>query len=157
MGVQIGRRRATSGDAPQLALGGQPPSASPSVDSGQHRLRIGGYYLGMSFQRLRPLFLIAGGLLTGCQMTPTAPPEPDLQLLQAAPLELPPTCSASGSFYVAFTVDGAGRTGDIRVSDAPPCIQEALTAWVESFRYQPPGRPVPAAIEWLMVAAPRGT
>ncbi|HEY8537896.1 MAG TPA: hypothetical protein VIL28_03455 [Steroidobacteraceae bacterium] len=115
----------------------------------------------MRFERLPirvSLFLIAAWLLYGCQVTPTArPPEPELRLLQSAPLELPAACSASGSFYVAFTVDGAGRTGDIRVSDAPSCVRDALTAWVESFRYAPPGRATPAAIEWMMVTAPRGS
>lgn len=107
---------------------------------------------------LAALFSLAV-LLAGCQTAPPAVrfPEPELQLLRSAPLTLPSACEAAGSFFVSFTVSTTGRTRDIRAADAPACVQEALTAWVESFEYAPPARTTPAAIEWLMVSAKRGS
>lgn len=82
---------------------------------------------------------------------------PDLQLLESSELSLPLGCIASGSFVVSFTVATTGRTDAIRAPDAPDCVQDALTAWVASFRYQPPARPTPASMEWMMVTARRGS
>ncbi len=99
------------------------------------------------------------GLLAACQTTPPPArlPEPQLQLLRSEPLTLSSGCDASGSFFVSFTVATSGRTDDIHAPDAPPCVQEALTAWVASFEYAPPAQATPAAIEWLMVSAKRGS
>jgi hypothetical protein len=97
-------------------------------------------------------------LLSACQTTPRkSPPEPELRLLEAASLELPVGCTASGSFVVAFTVAPSGHTSDIRPPAAPICVQQALTAWVTSFRYAPPAHATPTSIEWLMVTGKRGT
>lgn len=102
--------------------------------------------------------LAAFVVLAGCKTVPPArAPAPDLQLLRAAPLDISGDCEAAGSFVVSFTVSTSGRTRDIRSTDAPPCVQQALTAWVESFEYAPPARPTPAAVEWLMVTAKRGS
>jgi hypothetical protein len=106
-----------------------------------------------------PLFLITGALaLAGCQTTPTAPPPaPALQLIQSQPLVLAPDCQANGSFFVEFSVLSDGRTGRIQAPQGPSCVQQALTAWVSSFRYSPPGRDTPAGVEWMMVTASKGT
>lgn len=94
--------------------------------------------------------------LAGCQTTPTAAP-PSLQLIQSQPLVLAPDCKASGSFFIRFSVLSDGRTGEIQAPQGPACVQQALTAWVSSFRYSPPGQVTPAGLEWLMVTASKGT
>lgn len=104
------------------------------------------------------LFLIVGAMaLAGCQTTPTSAPAAALQLIQSQPLVLAPDCRASGSFFVEFSVLSDGRTGRIQAPEGPTCVQQALTAWVNSFRYSPPGRDTPAGVEWMMVTAPKGT
>lgn len=105
--------------------------------------------------------LLSGSLLAlaGCQTTPTAPPAPApaLQLIQSQPLVLAPDCQANGSFFVEFSVLSDGRTGRIQAPEGPTCVQQALSAWVSSFRYSPPGRDTPAGVEWMLVTAPKGT
>jgi hypothetical protein len=109
--------------------------------------------------KLAPLAATSFAVLAaGCKTVPPArAPEPDLQLLNAAPLVIPGGCDASGSFFVSFTVSTTGLARDIRSADAPSCVQEALTAWVESFQYAPPARPVQTGIEWMMVSAKSGS
>ena len=109
--------------------------------------------------KLTRYMLLGGALvLAGCQTTPTAaPPAPSLQLIQSQPLVLAPDCEASGSFFVEFSVLGDGRTGRIQAPAGPTCVQQALTAWVSSFRYSPPGQDRPAGVEWMMVTASKGT
>lgn len=105
-----------------------------------------------------PLLLLSGAVvLAGCQTMPTAPPPPALQLVQSQPLVLAEDCNASGSFFVEFSVLSDGRTGRIQAPQGPACVQQALTTWVSSFRYAPPGQDIPAGVEWLMVTAPKGT
>ena len=108
---------------------------------------------------LRFLALLATvALVAACQVPSTKSyPAAQLQLLEAAPLDVPRDCTASGSFHVAFTVSASGRTRDIRPPDAPDCIQQALTAWIESFRYAPTRADTPTAVEWMLVSAKRGT
>jgi len=95
--------------------------------------------------------------LAACQapgpVRPATPPT--LQLLGAAPLEVPASCQASGSVIVAFAVDPEGGTSQIQPAAAPACLQQALTAWVASFRYAPPAIPTRTSVEWLMVEARR--
>lgn len=102
---------------------------------------------------------VALALLSGCQLAPRLDtPEPTLELMQAAPLDIPAGCVASGSFVVSFSVATTGRATQIESpADAPECVQSALVAWVESFRYVPPARTTPTAVEWLMVSAKRGS
>lgn len=95
--------------------------------------------------------------LAGCQTTPTAPPAPALDLIRSQPLVLAEDCNASGSFFVEFSVLSDGRTGNIQAPQGPACVQQALTAWVSSFRYAPPGRDTPAGMEWMLVTAAKGT
>ena len=99
--------------------------------------------------------MIAAG---GCQTTPTvAPPAPALQLVESQPLALAADCDASGSYFVAFTVLRDGRTGEIQAPQGPACVQQALTAWVSTFRYASPGQETPMGMEWMMVTARKGT
>lgn len=104
--------------------------------------------------------VIVGAIaLTGCQTTsvgPSAPPVPELKLLDSQPLTLAEACEASGSYFVEFVVLSDGRTGSIQAPEGPACVQQALTAWVSTFRYAPPGQQVPAGVEWMMVSGRRG-
>jgi hypothetical protein len=106
--------------------------------------------------------LFVGALaLTGCRTAPpvqsSALPAPELQLLEAQPLALAEGCEASGSYFVEFTVLSDGSTGNVRAPSGPPCVQQALTAWVGTFRYAPPGQQTPAGVEWMVVTGRRGS
>jgi hypothetical protein len=103
--------------------------------------------------------LILGAIaLSGCQTMPTTTPTaPSLRLLEARPFTVADNCAASGSYFVEFTVLSDGSTGDIQAPDGPACVQEALTAWVSSFRYEAPGRQIPSGVEWMMVTARKGS
>ena len=105
----------------------------------------------------RPLAVAALTLLAGCQLTPPAPVPPSLQLMESQPLVLAPGCEASGSVSVEFTVRMDGTTDGLKLSPAPECVREALTAWVTSFRYLPPAADIPTGVEWLLVSARRGS
>jgi hypothetical protein len=105
----------------------------------------------------RLLAFAALTLLAGCQLTPPAPVQPSLQLMESQPLVLAPGCEASGSVSVEFTVRMDGTTDRLKFSPAPDCVREALTAWVSSFRYLPPAADVPTGVEWLIVSARRGS
>lgn len=96
--------------------------------------------------------------LSGCQTTPTKAPssKPTLRLLQSQPLKVADNCEASGSYFVEFTVLGDGSTGDIQPPTGPACVQQALTAWVSSFRYAASGQEIPSGVEWMMVTARKG-
>lgn len=104
---------------------------------------------------------LALGVVAACHAPPEvrpAPPASPLQLLGSDPLRVPDTCRAEGSFFVAFTVERNGTTRDIQQpAAAPQCLQQALTAWVASFRYSPQTGQVPAGIEWLQVEARKGS
>src|SRR5262245_12467331 len=100
------------------------------------------------------LFTIGAAIaaLAGCQSLPSAPPpSPPLQMIRSSEFSLPPSCQASGSVVVAYTVYEDGQTGNIDVPAAPQCVQRALTEWVASFKYSPQSAQVPASIEWLLV------
>ena len=102
--------------------------------------------------------LAALTFLAGCQLTPPASVEtPSLQLMESQPLVLAPGCEASGSVMVEFIVRMDGSTDALKLSPAPECVREALTAWVSSFRYLPPASDVPSGVEWLLVSARRGS
>ena len=105
----------------------------------------------------RCLAVAALTLLAGCQLTPPAPVPPSLQLMESQPLVLAPGCEASGSVLVEFTVRMDGTPDRLKLSPAPECVREALTAWVSSFRYLPPAADIPTGVEWLLVSARRGS
>nr|WP_298724111.1 hypothetical protein [uncultured Steroidobacter sp.] len=97
-------------------------------------------------------------VLSGCQTTPTTlPSPPSLRLVDSRPLTFAENCEASGSYFVEFTVLSNGSTGDIQAPNGPACVQDALTAWVSSFRYDAPGQEIPSGVEWLMVTARKGS
>lgn len=102
---------------------------------------------------------ISLAVLAGCQLAPPAPdvPPSSLQLMESQPLALAPGCEASGSVFVEFMVRMDGTTDALKVSPAPACLRDALTAWVSSFRYLPPTADTPAGVEWLLVSARRGS
>jgi hypothetical protein len=98
--------------------------------------------------------------LSGCQTAPTASheaPSPALQLIESQPLRLAEDCQANGSYFVEFTVLNDGRTGRVHAPAAPACVQQALAAWVESFRYAPPKSETVSGVEWMLVSAKRGS
>jgi hypothetical protein len=97
--------------------------------------------------------------LTACQSVPEKPalPQSDLKLLRSAPLQLPATCTATSSIIVDFTVLESGQTDNIRPASGPECLQQALTAWVASFRYAPVTAQMPSSVEWLLVEAKKGS
>src|SRR5437868_11212026 len=90
------------------------------------------------------LFAAAAAVLAACQAPGPVrpPPSPPLRLLGSQPLNLPDSCQHQGSVFVAFTVNRSGQTSDIQPDAAPACVQQALTAWVASFRYSPPAEQV---------------
>lgn len=77
--------------------------------------------------------------------------------MESQPLVLAPGCEADGSVSVEFTVRMDGTPGALKLSPAPECVREALTAWVSSFRYLPPAADIPTGVEWLLVSARRGS
>ena len=99
-------------------------------------------------------------LLAGCQVAPPAPqlPQaPTLQLIDSQPLVLAPGCEASASVFVKFVVRSDGRTDALEMPPTKPCVRDALTAWVSSFRYAPIPAATPAGVEWMLVTARRGS
>lgn len=102
---------------------------------------------------------ILASLVAACQSQAPLrpPPEAPLQLIESSSLSLPDACQATGSFVIAYTIREDGKTADIDLPPAPPCVQQALTAWVASFRYSPQSTPVPATLEWLLVEAKQGS
>lgn len=109
--------------------------------------------------RGRTLAILALAVLAGCQLAPPAQQAPpsSLLLMESQPLALAPGCEASGSVFVEFMVRMDGTTDSLKVSQAPACVRDALTAWVSSFRYLPPTADTPAGVEWLLITARRGS
>lgn len=99
-------------------------------------------------------------LFAGCSTAPRPrieAPSPPLQLVEAKPLHLADDCLAKDSVLVEFTVRTDGRTDQVKFPPVSPCVRDALTAWVSSFRYVPPPTETPAAVEWLVVSARKGS
>jgi hypothetical protein len=100
--------------------------------------------------------VLCGFALTACKTpapVPSAPATlpPSLRVLESAALTLPANCHASGSYVVEFKVLENGRTGSIQPANAPACVNQALTAWIASFRYAPQPEPVASSVEWMLV------
>jgi hypothetical protein len=107
--------------------------------------------------------VLAGLLLVvaGCAPLPREPavvPPPPLQLLGADPLELPDGCEpVAGRVYrTTYVVLPDGRVIDAASGSGEGCVEEALRAWVGSFRYGPIDARTPAVIDWIAVTATRG-
>lgn len=105
-----------------------------------------------------PLAAMAMLIVAGCGSLPTVPQAPQLELISSQPLALAADCQAEGTFRVEFAVRADGQVDSVSAAPAPSCVQDGLRAWVQSFRYAPTGTaaPIPHAVEWLMVSAPRG-
>jgi hypothetical protein len=102
--------------------------------------------------------LIAAIALAGCAATaPRAPPAP-LELLDAGAVVLPADCAPGpGVVYrTAFVVQGDGRVAGIASQSGFGCVQQALEAWVTTFRYRPVAEAAPAVVDWMAVTATRG-
>jgi hypothetical protein len=97
--------------------------------------------------------------LGGCQLSPPVPEAapPELELLDSQPLVLADSCVADGSVFVEFTVRADGRADDLKLPSVPACVRDALSAWVDSFRYSPPGAETPTGLEWMLVSARKGS
>jgi hypothetical protein len=109
---------------------------------------------------LRLALLLNVVTLSACQSSRPLQPEfpaAPLQLLDSRALELPDSCQPRGSVVVDFMVLESGQTDEIRPAAAPECVQQALTAWVATFRYSPIGAKSPATVEWLLVEAKKGS
>jgi hypothetical protein len=102
--------------------------------------------------------LIALGLV-GCQSAPTRIPAPPAQpqLISAAPLSIEDSCRVDGAVLVEYTVLRNGQTANVDLASAPDCARDALTAWVNSYRYAPQRADVSARFEWILVSAKRGS
>jgi hypothetical protein len=107
------------------------------------------------------VIVVAILLVAGCTSTPeregAAPPAPELQLIRTGPLDIPADCAVSGGavYRTNFVVQSDGRVSEARTDPAPECLQRALVAWIEGAQYAPPGRAVPATVDWMLVSAPR--
>ena len=77
--------------------------------------------------------------------------------MESQPLVLAPGCDASGSVFVEFIVRMDGTTERCKLSPAPACVREALTAWVSSFRYLPPAADTADRRRMAAVSARRGS
>ena len=87
-----------------------------------------------------------------------SPPPSPLQLVSAAPFDLPAGCVATGGLVYRTTFD-VGTNGRVSnpASTADGCVEAALRLWVATFQYQPLPERAAVAFDWLVVTAARGT
>jgi hypothetical protein len=114
---------------------------------------------GRRSRRVCTLALCVGVLLGGCVSTqPALPPAPELQLVDAGTLQVPPDCDPeSGAVYrTAFVVRPDGRVESVASESGEGCVQQALREWVSTFRYRPVDEPTAAVLDWMSVTAARG-
>ena len=114
---------------------------------------------GAECRRLRvPAVALAAGLLLGGCAAPrvVSLQPPELQLLDAGALEMPPDCEpARGVVYrTGFVVLPDGRVEAVASGSDSGCVQEALRQWVATFRYRPVGQPT--VLDWVVVTGTRG-
>jgi hypothetical protein len=108
----------------------------------------------------KALTLVALFAIAGCQTSPQRqiPDPPDRpQLLSSSALQIAPDCRANTAVDIDYSIQADGSVADLSFSDAPPCIREALTAWVSSYRYAPQAMPVAAGFAWMRVTGERGS
>ncbi len=102
--------------------------------------------------------LIVATALAGCATTAPGVPEATLDLVDLAPVVLPPDCEPGrGVVYrTAFVVQPDGSVGQIAAESGTGCVQQALQDWVATFRYRPVAEATPTVIDWIAVTARRG-
>jgi hypothetical protein len=107
--------------------------------------------------------VLAGTLLAVAGCAPLTrerapPPAAPLHLLGAEALELPKGCEpVQGRVYrTRYLVQPDGRVTDTASSSGDGCVEQALRAWVSSFRYGPVEAEMPVVIDWIAVTATRG-
>jgi hypothetical protein len=96
--------------------------------------------------------------LAGCSSHPArdrAAVERPPALLSAGVLDLPADCAAvPGAVYRAeYSVGDGGAVDSVAKVDGPPCVQEALSRWVSTFRYVPGSAPETATLDWMLTVA----
>lgn len=86
-------------------------------------------------------------------------PAPPLQLLSAGDLDLPADCEpAPGKVYrTNYVVHPDGRVTNAASNTGDGCVERALRAWVNSFRYGAVDAEMPVVIDWIAVTAARGS
>jgi hypothetical protein len=118
---------------------------------------------GAATQTLRSsLTLLAlAGLLAACAAPPARGPvpPPDVELLGAGPVELPRDCQPQPDavYRTSFVVEADGRPSRIVSESGEGCVQEALRRWVSTFEYRPVAESTPSTVDWMGVAAKRGS
>lgn len=111
------------------------------------------------WRQIPAVALAASLLLAGCVSSRVgSPPAPELQLLEAATLDIPPGCEPAGGavYRTAFVVQPDGRVDAVAAASGEGCVQEALRQWVSTFRYRPVDEPTAAVLDWMGVTAARG-
>ena len=108
-----------------------------------------------------PLLVLALTLIaTGCSGPSTIArvPAPDLQLIESGSLSLPADCEPrAGEVYRAeFEVGPDGHVQNVRTNGTANCAQQALAAWVSTFRYNSRQSSVETVVDWMLVEARRG-
>ena len=102
---------------------------------------------------------VLSGLLSACVGPSSVKmPAPDLQLLESGSLTLPAECEPrAGEVYrAAFEVGLDGRVQNVRTNGTATCAQEALAAWVSTFRYNSRASSIETVVDWMLVEARRG-
>jgi hypothetical protein len=113
-------------------------------------------------RNIRGVALVAAAaVMAGCATQGHPPaasiPTPTLQLLSSDPLQLPKDCDVRGGvvYRTSYVVQADGHVADVQAEPAPVCLQSALTGWVGSLKYAPPGEPVPTVLDWMVVTGRR--
>jgi hypothetical protein len=107
---------------------------------------------------LLAMVLVAGCVSQGGQL-PVGTAAPELELLEAGRLDIPGDCRprAGAVYRASFTVMPDGRVTGVEPEPGPRCVREALSRWVNGFRYRPLPEPASATIDWMAVEARRGS
>ncbi len=114
--------------------------------------------MGETSMRLITMALVVATALAGCATTAPSVPGAPLELVDLAPVVLPPGCEPGrGVVYrTAFVVQPDGSVTQIAAQSGTGCVQQALQDWVATFRYRPVAESTPTVIDWIAVTARRG-
>ena len=107
--------------------------------------------------------LVLSAFLAGCAGVSSTRPDRDvpqpLKLVSAEPLQIPRDCAIPDAtvYRTSFEVLPDGRVRNV-VSDAEiRCLNEALSDWVGTFRYEPISVQTKAVIDWIASVERRGS